>query len=72
MWKDGRGVSGRFRPVYALLYSLDTFVPLVDITGVKGWGCALSQQFRGLELAERLLGVIIASLAAYSVGSYLF
>lgn len=71
-WQDGHEVSGRFRPVYALLYSLDTFIPLVDITGVKDWGCTLSQQFRGLELAQRLLGFVLTSLAAYSVGSYLF
>lgn len=72
VWESGREVSERYRPLYGLLYSLETFVPFVDITGIKDWGCKLSERFRALEVVERLIGLLLASLTAYSIGSYIF
>lgn len=55
---------------FALLYSVDTFLPVIEVTGVKDWGWRISQRYRWIELAERLLGLAVGALAAYSIGSY--
>jgi len=57
------------RPLFALLFSLETFIPFLDITGVRSWGWGVRSEFRWLELSERLLGLVFSALAAYSIGS---
>jgi hypothetical protein len=52
---------------FAILYSVDTFVPLVHITGVGDWGWAVSNPYRWLVLFERVLGLATSVLAAYSI-----
>ena len=56
---------------FALFYSIDTFLPIISVTGVKAWGWKISQKYRWVELLERLLGLAVGTLAAYSLGSYL-
>jgi len=56
---------------FALFYSVDTFLPVISVTGVKDWGWKISQKYRWVELLERLLGLAVGTLAAYSLGSYL-
>ena len=65
--------SRSYRPpvfVLSILYSLDTFLPLVSVTGIKSWSWDIAPDLRRLELLERLLGVAITALSAYSIGSY--
>lgn len=57
--------------VFALAYSLDTFIPVVNITGVKDWGWVISNGFRWLVLFEKALGLTISVLAAYSISQTL-
>lgn len=52
--------------LFSFLYSLDTFIPFITVTGVKEWEWELSPQFRRIELIERLLGLLLATLSAYS------
>jgi hypothetical protein len=56
---------------FAFFYSIDTFLPFVNVSGVKDWGWKISQKYRWVELVERLLGLLVSALAAYSLGSYL-
>ncbi len=58
--------------IFSLLYSIDTFIPLINITGIKEWGWTIVSKYRWIELLERLLGLAIATLAAYSIGSHAF
>jgi len=57
--------------LFSLSYSLDTFVPVVNITGVKDWGWVISNDFRWLVLFEKVLGLTISVLAAYSISQTL-
>lgn len=56
-------------PLFALCFSVDTFLPFVEITGVRKWGWAISHEWRWLELLERVIGVLLTTLIAYSVSS---
>lgn len=58
--------------MFSLLFSIDTFVPLIAISGVKEWGWYVSDGFRWVVLSERVLGLALGGLAAYSIGSYVF
>jgi hypothetical protein len=53
--------------LFSLFYSLDTFVPVVNITGVKDWGWSVANAFRWIVVIERVLGLSISVLAAYSI-----
>jgi hypothetical protein len=57
--------------IFAILYSVDTFVPFVHITGVGDWGWVVSNQYRWLVVAERALGLATSVLAAYSISQNL-
>jgi hypothetical protein len=73
---DGKARSNKpARPVrpsffFSLLYSIDTFVPLVAVTGVKEWGWKTSDEYRWIEVSERIFGLVLFGAAAYSVGTY--
>jgi hypothetical protein len=54
------------------LFSLDTFFPVIDLSGVKSWGWTVSERYRWVVLSERVLGFVISALAAYSIGSFVF
>ena len=58
--------------IFSLLYSMDTFIPFIHITGVKSWGWRISPNYRWTEVLERVIGLAISSLAAYSIGSHVF
>jgi hypothetical protein len=56
--------------IFALLYSIDTFIPVVTVTGVKNWGWTIAADYRWTELTERLIGLALTSLAAFSLSIY--
>jgi hypothetical protein len=56
--------------LFALLYSIDTFIPIITVTGVKDWGWAVKADYRWVELTERLIGLCLSSLAAFSLSIY--
>jgi len=58
--------------IFSLLYSMDTFIPFIHITGVKSWGWRISPNYRWTEVLERVIGLAISSLAAYSIGYHVF
>ena len=56
---------------FSLLYSIDTFIPFITVTGVKDWGYATKGwSYWGIELWERLAGLYLFGAAAYSITSY--
>jgi hypothetical protein len=55
---------------FALLYSLDTFIPFVTVTDVREQEWKISDSHQWLELIEQLLGFALFSAAAYSITSY--
>ena len=61
----------RPRILFSLLLNLDTFTPVVNLSGVQDWGWMVSDGYRWLEVTQRALGVLVLGAAAYSVGSYL-
>lgn len=52
------------------MYSVDTFLPVFDVTGVKEWGWQLLPSYRWVTVTERLLGLLILYSAAYSLTYY--
>jgi hypothetical protein len=56
--------------LFSLLYSIDTFLPFVEITGVTKWGWQVSPDYRWVFLAERLVGFALSALLALTIGSY--
>jgi hypothetical protein len=58
------------RPLFSLMYSIESFIPILDVTGVKHWGWDLQPSYRWLGLVERLLGLLILYSAAYSLTYY--
>jgi hypothetical protein len=70
---EGEDPSRSKSPVglFSLLYSIDTFIPFVTVTGVKDWGwITKGRSYWLLELPERLVGLYFFSAAAYSITSY--
>lgn len=62
-----------YRPpllLFSLLYSLDTFLPFLSATDARNQGFEVAPDYRGWELGERILGLVITLLSAYSIGSY--
>jgi hypothetical protein len=60
-----------FKPItplalFAFFFSLETFVPIFKVTGVKEWGWATTGAGRWVEVSEALLGGILSAFAAYS------
>jgi hypothetical protein len=58
-------------PLFALGYSLETFIPVFTVTGIKKWGWRIDSGWRWVEVIEALLGAVFTLLSAYSVGSHL-
>ena len=58
------------RSIFALMYSIDTFVPIFELTRVKDWGWEISPPYRWVAVVERLLGLLIFYAAAYSLTYY--
>jgi uncharacterized protein YjbI with pentapeptide repeats len=56
--------------IFALMYSIDTFVPAIDISRVREWGWELTPSYRWVAVAERLVGLLIVYAAAYSLTYY--
>lgn len=60
-------------PLFSLLFSIETFVPVLQVTGVKDWGWHIgTSRLRWLEAFEGLLGGVLLLLAGYSLASYVF
>jgi hypothetical protein len=59
------------RPVFCMLYSIDTFVPIVTTTGVRNWGWQITDRYRWLEALERAAGVALSVAATISLATYL-
>jgi hypothetical protein len=55
---------------YSVVYSVNAFVPLLKLMDEDKWGWKLSSRYRWLELIERVCGLVVTLLAAYSVSSY--
>jgi hypothetical protein len=68
---DPRLLPRRPRILFSVLFSIDTFLPFVNVTGVKEWGWAMKPRFRWVELTERILGVAVSALAAYNISQVL-
>ncbi len=58
------------RPLFSLMFSIESFIPILDVTGVKEWGWDLQPGYRWLAVVERLLGLLILYSAAYSLTYY--
>jgi hypothetical protein len=58
--------------IFALLYSIEFFIPVVTVTGVENWGWVIAPNYRWAELTERLMGLVLTSLAAFSLSEYFF
>jgi hypothetical protein len=58
--------------IFALLYSIELFIPVVTVTGVENWGWVIAPNYRWAELTERLMGLVLTSLAAFSLSEYFF
>jgi hypothetical protein len=66
-----RSKSPRF--FFAMLYSVETFVPILKVTGIKDWGWVIKDSaWRWLEAFEGLAGGLLTILAAYSLSVYPF
>jgi hypothetical protein len=68
---DG-AVSRTPRLLFAFAYSVETFVPAFEVTGIKKWGWTLEGRYRWAEVVEATLGVLISLIAAYNVAAYVF
>jgi hypothetical protein len=55
------------RSLFAVCYSIDTFLPFVNVTGVKDWGWRIDAASRWLVTLEQMLGLTLTAMAAYSV-----
>jgi hypothetical protein len=58
------------RLLFSFMYSVDTFLPVFDVTGVKKWGWQLKSSYRWVGVIERLFGLLILYSAAYSLTFY--
>src|SRR2546423_11045403 len=57
-------------PLFSFMYSIDTFIPIIDVTKVKDWGWEVSSPCRWITVTERLLGLMVFYSAAYSLTYY--
>jgi len=55
--------------LFAIAWSVDTFLPFVEVTGAKKWGWRMADDFRWIEMTERVLGLLITSVAAYGIAA---
>jgi hypothetical protein len=68
--KDGEAIDRHPRALFALMYSLDTFLPFVEITGVKQWGWCIAGRARWIEVSERVVGIVTVAIATYCLTAY--
>jgi hypothetical protein len=57
--------------VFSLVYSLETFIPIFNVTGIKKWGWRIESRARWAEVLEAILGGLFSLLAVFSVTAYL-
>ena len=57
--------------LHSLMFSADTFVPVVTISGVRNWGWRTGPAWRWVEVAERISGAALTALATVSLVTYL-
>jgi hypothetical protein len=57
--------------LFCLLYSLDTFIPIVTISGVRNWGWRVADSVRWLEVLETAIGAALSVAATISLATYL-
>jgi hypothetical protein len=55
------------RVLFALVYSLETFVPLVRITSRSTWNWEIDEHYNALVMLETLLGIVASVIAGYSL-----
>jgi hypothetical protein len=70
--EEGKARPKRPHALFALLFSVETFVPVLQVTGIKDWGWTIIGWRRWVEATEGLLGGVLTLLAAYSLASYVF
>ncbi|MGH9968824.1 MAG: pentapeptide repeat-containing protein [Pyrinomonadaceae bacterium] len=58
------------RLLFAMMYSVNTFFPIIEVTGVKNWGWQPIGAYRWLIVIERIFGLLILYVAAYSLTYY--
>ncbi|HJR09054.1 MAG TPA: hypothetical protein VJ842_17475 [Pyrinomonadaceae bacterium] len=58
--------------LFSLMYSIDTFIPVIDVTKVRDWGWEMSPAYRWVTVTERLLGLVVFYSATYSLAYYIF
>jgi len=63
--------STHSRTAFAVAASTQAFLPLVKLPDVEKWGWRLTLPYLRLQTVERVLGLVILGLAAYSVKSYI-
>jgi uncharacterized protein YjbI with pentapeptide repeats len=56
--------------VFAFFYSVETFIPILKVTGVKDWGWRTKGPARWVEVSEAFVGAILSALAAYSFAAH--
>lgn len=54
--------------LFCLLYSVETFTPLLSITGLGTWAWRPGHSLRWVVVSERLIGLGLVALAIYSIG----
>ncbi len=59
------------RFLFAILYSIDTFVPFAIVSGVREWGWVIRGPRRWAVVSERFIGALISAIYAINIGAYL-
>lgn len=57
--------------LHSLMFTADTFVPVLTISGVRDWGWRTGAGWRWVEVAERIAGAALTALATVSLVTYL-
>jgi hypothetical protein len=56
---------------FALAFSLETFIPIFQVTGIKRWGWSTTGRGRWLEVSEAVIGGFLTLATALSATVYL-
>jgi hypothetical protein len=57
---------------FAFFYSVETFIPVLKVTGIKDWGWTTAGYGRWVEVTEALLGALLTAIAAYTFAANVF
>ena len=68
--KDGKSVAGQRRSLASLTFSVQNFIPFVKVYDREEWGWTTTPNHQWLVTLERVVGLVISGVAAFSVGSY--